>query len=367
MKNSGFNSPQIQVVPEVVDTELFNPFDPDVMRLNYNGICSFDALSPPTALAPTLTGLESQSINPEGQNRGGELKDKILTKTDESCSSRSDPLQNRAFEFLSIFKWEYRKGWDILLKSYWSAFNSADRVVLRLRTYLPSTESGSRNITLLIENFAANTFGKSLTELARVEWETGVRNFSYIPAEALKSDDQLRTTLHTKQDATVENYIPDLKLDRALTRPEMRSLLASADAFVLPTRAEGWGLPIAEAMAMALPVIVSNCSGPMQYANNENAYLIPVLPGYDNIGFARIDGDTLTTLLKQVYDEYRNSKNEYSSPETETGFCMKPCWRPTEKGIAARKSMIELSPDRIVKMMISRLQVNANLRGWDVL
>ena len=31
------------------------------------------------------------------------------------------------------------------------------------------------------------------------------------------------------------------------------------DCFVLPTRGEGWGRPIVEAMAMALPVIGTTC------------------------------------------------------------------------------------------------------------
>ena len=36
---------------------------------------------------------------------------------------------------------------------------------------------------------------------------------------------------------------------------------AGADAFVLPTHGEGWGRPAVEAMAMALPSVVTNWSG----------------------------------------------------------------------------------------------------------
>ena len=36
---------------------------------------------------------------------------------------------------------------------------------------------------------------------------------------------------------------------------EMPALYAAADAFVLPSRGEGWGLPYMEAMAAGLPVI----------------------------------------------------------------------------------------------------------------
>jgi glycosyltransferase involved in cell wall biosynthesis len=34
------------------------------------------------------------------------------------------------FEFLSLFSWSYRKGWDILLESYFRAFTIHDNVIL---------------------------------------------------------------------------------------------------------------------------------------------------------------------------------------------------------------------------------------------
>ena len=40
---------------------------------------------------------------------------------------------------------------------------------------------------------------------------------------------------------------------RHLSQAELRGLYAAADAFVLPSRGEGWGRPHVEAMSMALP------------------------------------------------------------------------------------------------------------------
>ena len=48
---------------------------------------------------------------------------------------------------MSVFKWERRKGWDVLLDAYWSAFTPADAVVLVLRTYVPSFSQLHTNIT----------------------------------------------------------------------------------------------------------------------------------------------------------------------------------------------------------------------------
>ena len=35
---------------------------------------------------------------------------------------------------LSVFKWEWRKGWDLLLQAYWGAFTTADPVILYILT-----------------------------------------------------------------------------------------------------------------------------------------------------------------------------------------------------------------------------------------
>ncbi|KAI6676650.1 hypothetical protein NL676_037446 [Syzygium grande] len=50
----------------------------------------------------------------------------------------------------------------------------------------------------------------------------------------------------------------------------------AADAFVLPSRGEGWGRPLVEAMAMSLPVIATNWSGPTEYLTDDNSYPLPV-------------------------------------------------------------------------------------------
>ena len=68
-----------------------------------------------------------------------------------------------------------------------------------------------------------------------------------------------------------------------LAREALREAYAAASAFVLPTRGEGWGLPCVEAMAMALPVIATNFSGPTAYLTERNGYPLPV-EGVDGAG-----------------------------------------------------------------------------------
>ena len=44
------------------------------------------------------------------------------------------PGMDPGFSFLSIFKWEERKGWPVLLTAYFSEFSLKDDVVLFLLT-----------------------------------------------------------------------------------------------------------------------------------------------------------------------------------------------------------------------------------------
>ena len=37
-------------------------------------------------------------------------------------SQQQGAVGRRPYTFFSVFKWEWRKGWDVLLLSYWKAF-----------------------------------------------------------------------------------------------------------------------------------------------------------------------------------------------------------------------------------------------------
>ena len=54
----------------------------------------------------------------------------------------------------------------------------------------------------------------------------------------------------------------------------MPRLYRAVNAFVLPTRGEGWGLPLMEAMAMGLPTISTNYGGQVAFMNPQNSFLV---------------------------------------------------------------------------------------------
>jgi hypothetical protein len=54
----------------------------------------------------------------------------------------------------------------------------------------------------------------------------------------------------------------------------MKKFFGEVDCFVLPTRGEGWGLPLTEAMATGLPVITTGWSGPMEFVTPDVGWLL---------------------------------------------------------------------------------------------
>ncbi len=68
---------------------------------------------------------------------------------------------------------------------------------------------------------------------------------------------------------------PDVDIiDRWLPRDQFESLLAGSACLVSLHRAEGFGLPIFEALAHGVPVVTTGFSGPMDLVDDRHAYLV---------------------------------------------------------------------------------------------
>jgi glycosyltransferase involved in cell wall biosynthesis len=136
------------------------------------------------------------------------------------------PATNK-YLFLSIFDLQDRKGYEILLKAYLNEFSHQDNValIIKIRDSL-----GNYKLERLIE-----AHGKSAKEKP-----------------------------------------PIYMIDQMLSVPELHSLYRACDAFVLPTRGEGWGRPFFEAMLMGMPTIATDWSGQTDFMNKHNSYLIKV-------------------------------------------------------------------------------------------
>lgn len=178
------------------------------------------------------------------------------------------------FNFLSVFDWNKRKGWDVLIRAFIKEFAPKENVCLNLK------------VTKFLE-YNANPH----LEIAEQAKELGLTE------------------------------IPRIQIiDNPFTEEEMVQLYAAADAYVMPSRGEGWGLPYIEAMSMGLPTIGTRWSGQTAFMNDTNSYLIdiegvvPIPPDIPYFGqfhwhnWAEPSESHLRILMRNVYENIEQAK-----------------------------------------------------------
>ena len=79
-------------------------------------------------------------------------------------------------------------------------------------------------------------------------------------------------------------------LNQSITKTEQWALLSSCDVYLSLHRCEGFGLPIAEAMALGKPVVATAWSGNIDFTTPETAMLTPftIVPVHDISGAYRL-------------------------------------------------------------------------------
>jgi len=133
-------------------------------------------------------------------------------------------ISKKKFKFLHISSCFPRKGVDVLLKAFYSAFSGEDDVSLIIKTF-PNPHN---KVTTLI-------------------------------------DELERTSKNPPEVILIEEDWSDEK---------MAALYKTADFLVAPSRGEGFGLPMAEAMPLEVPVITTGYGGQTDFCNDETSWLI---------------------------------------------------------------------------------------------
>ena len=181
------------------------------------------------------------------------------------------------FKFLHVSSCFPRKGVDVLLKAYQKAFRKYNDVVLIIKTF----ENPHNNIESLINEMKQN-------------------------------DEDLAEIIVINQD------LEDSKL---------KSIYEQCDVLVAPSRAEGFGLPIAEAMLSGLGVITTKWGGQLDFCNDKNSWLLDfrfekAKTHFDifNSLWAEPDEKHLVELLQLAYNTPKQKirqKSEYAKKTLE--------------------------------------------------
>lgn len=176
------------------------------------------------------------------------------------------------FVFLSVFDWQLRKGYPILIRAFMEEFTKEDKVCTVIKTF---TSDRSRD---------------PVAELAQI----------------------MRVYDHG-------NSPPIYIINQMLVHSELVKLYRSADAFVLPSHGEGWGRPMFEAMTLQLPTIATAWGGHNDFMNESNSYPIAVEKIDEAVSeFSLFDGhkwaipsvDDLKRKMRVVYKEKEQSKDK---------------------------------------------------------
>jgi len=173
-----------------------------------------------------------------------------------SCGAINFGSATRDFKFISVFRWSYRKGFDILLRAFMEEF------------------SENENVSLIMVS-------RAVQSPEEIGVDKIVQDFNDIKSCVKKSPEELpHIALYTKP----------------IDEKDMPKVYSSANAFVLISRGEGFGLPYIEAASCGLPVIGSNCSGQTDFLKEDNSYLV------DPDGFteAKINGN-MSSMAKLCY------------------------------------------------------------------
>ena len=143
----------------------------------------------------------------------------------ERISSGKKPqLEAKAFKFLHVSSCFPRKGVQEMLAAYGAAFTADDDVSLIIKTF-PNPHNEVH------------------------DWL------------------QQAQTKHN-------NYPHVIIIEQDMPEQDLKALYEYCDVLVAPSCAEGFGLPVAEAMLSGLPAITTNWSGQLDFCTSDNAWLV---------------------------------------------------------------------------------------------
>jgi glycosyltransferase involved in cell wall biosynthesis len=230
-------------------------------------------------------------------------------------------------KFLFVGATVQRKGFDILLNAYGQAFGANDEVCL------------------VVKDHTRDVFYRGISSRARI--------------------DEFKRTRGAPELIYIDEYLPD---------EELASLYRACDFAVFPYRAEGFALPVLEALACGVPPIVPRFGACLDYCTARNALLMPVhrirLPvagrfvyntlgfeqALDGVDFCEVPVDTLAEYLRRAHDmaeRQREALGRAGVDKARSHFTWK------HSAAAMGRALLKLSPHGVPRRLRGERRDNA--------
>jgi autotransporter strand-loop-strand O-heptosyltransferase len=226
----------------------------------------------------------------------------------------SRPKNKQKFQFIIIGRWDYRKGVKESIEGFLKAFPNNSDVELLLNVENP------------------------------------------FPVDGMNSTEE-RLKYYGLEDSRI-------KILKFLDRKSYISTLQNADVLISCARAEGWNLPLIEALSCGIPSIYTKCSGQLEFTEGKGLGVNvlgeePATDGkgltYDQVipgNFYTPDLEDLTVKIKDSYNNWDIWKKWHLERSKE--IRQKFSWKNQAKKAHERLKQIKIKPKKI----IPRLEIN---------
>jgi glycosyltransferase involved in cell wall biosynthesis len=234
----------------------------------------------------------------------------------------------KKFTFLYTFAFNWRKGFDLLLEAYLKEFSSSDEVSLILKVYEDQGVKQDEIKELILRSVADKI------DLTRKD----------LPHYAI--------------------------IDKPLGQEDLRKLYNACDLYISTDRANGWGMPCMEVMAMGKPAATIDWSGSTEFMKQNNSLLIkptgrlipvdgrlvgirPVL--YSGQKWAEVSVDEVRRVMRSAFGnpEMLKAIAERGTKDIRENFSIESVTRRiveiTSQGIGGERMKNSEKPDALIR------------------
>jgi len=226
-----------------------------------------------------------------------------IFKSPIQLSGYNDKLRisDNTFKFYSIFQWNERKGYNKLLRAYYEEFSEKENVVLILKV---------------------NPIRHALHGLFKIN------------RDIIK----IRSSVFSKK-----RSLPKILLiTEQLSEEHLSGLHHSCDAFVLPHRGEGWGMPIHDAINHQNFIITTKFGGITEWLTESNSFLID---------------HSLTRVTPMNWNPWYAEYQSWANPSlTSLKMLMRNCFDKRKEFDYKKANLLDLSQKFTIKECSNNLE-----------